>query len=164
MGRRANIVIKESLKELKRMYKKELNPKLKLRLKSLIYTKENKYKTQAILATHLGIDYSTLKRWFKLYREKGLDSYLSIQSGGNKPSIVTQEIHQKLEEKLNDSSNPLKGYWEAQLWINTNFSLDMKYNTVRTYLIRHFKTKIKVPRKSHYKKDEQAIEAFFKTS
>ncbi|MGY0408373.1 MAG: hypothetical protein ACWIPJ_08480 [Polaribacter sp.] len=40
----------------------------------------------------------------------------------------------------------------------------MKYNTLRTYLIRHFKTKIKVPRKSHYKKDDQAIEAFFKTS
>ena len=39
----------------------------------------------------------------------------------------------------------------------------MKYNTLRTYLIRHFGTKLRMPRKSHYKKDEQAIEAFKKT-
>lgn len=133
-------------------------------MKCLIYTKENRYKTQTILATHLGIDYSSLKRWFKHYREEGLNSYLTLKSGGYKQSIITQEVHQKLEDKLNNSSDPLKGYWEAKQWIKDNFGLDMKYNTVRTYLIRHFKTKIKAPRKSHYKKDEQAIEAFFKTS
>lgn len=164
MGRQSNIIIKESLKDLTELLKKESNPKLKLRLKCLIYTKEKKYATQTILATHIGIDYSSLKRWLKLYKEEGLASYLRIKSGGNKASIITPEIHQKLEEKLHDSSNPLKGYWEAQQWINTNFGLAMKYNTVRTYLIRHFKTKIKTPRTSHYKKDEQAIEAFFKTS
>ncbi len=164
MGRQSNITVKERLKELKALYKKESNQRLKLRLKCLIYTKENKYKTQTILATHLGIDYSSLKRWFKLYKEEGLASYLKIKSGGNKASVITEDIHQKLAEKLHDASNPLKGYWEARQWIKDNFGLDIKYNTVRTYLIRHFKTKIKVPRKSHYKKDEQAIEAFFKTS
>lgn len=164
MGRHANITIKESIEELKELYKKESNQKLKLRLKCLIYTKNNKYKTQMILATHLGIDYSSLKRWYKLYKEEGLTSYLRLKSGGYKTSIITPEIHQKLEQKLHDSSNPLKGYWEAQEWLKDHFGLEMKYNTVRTYLIRHFKTKIKVPRKSHYKKDHQAIEAFFKTS
>ena len=164
MGRHSNITITESIEELKTLYKKESNQKLKLRLKCLIYTKADKYKTQTILATHLGIDYSSLKRWYKLYREEGLASYLKIKTGGYKASIITPEIHQKLEQKLNNSSNPLKGYWEAQQWIKDTFGLDMKYNTVRTYLIRHFKTKIKSPRKSHYKKDEQAIEAFFKTS
>ena len=81
MGRHANITIKESIEELKNLYKNESNQKLKLRLKCLIYTKEDKYKTQTILATHLGIDYSSLKRWFKLYREEGLASYLKIKSG-----------------------------------------------------------------------------------
>ena len=31
-------------------------------------------------------------------------------------------------------------------------------------MVTHFKTKLKSPRKSHYQKDEQAIEAFFKTT
>lgn len=164
MGRHSNITIKESLKELKDLHKKASNSKIKLRLKCLIYTKERKYKTQTILATNLGIDYSSLKRWLRQYNEDGLDAYLELKSGGYKPSIITTDIHDKLQDKLHDSSNPLKGYWEAQQWLKDNFGLEMQYNTVRTYLIRHFKTKIKSPRKSHYKKDEQAIEAFFKTS
>ena len=86
------------------------------------------------------------------------------QVWGNKASIISKEIHKKLSDKLNDSANPLKGYWEAQQWVRDNFGLEIKYNTLRTYLIRHFKTKIKTPRKSHYKKDDQAIEAFLKTS
>lgn len=126
---------------------------MKLRIKCLIYTKEKKYRTQTILATHLGIDYSSLKRWLKQYRKGGLVSYLSIKSGGNKASIVSVDIHKKLSEKLNDSTSPLKRYWEAQQWVRDNFGLEIKYNTLRTYLIRHFKTKIKAPRKSHYKKD-----------
>ena len=164
MGRHTKFIITESIEELKILYKKQSKSKVKLRLKSLIYTKEKRYKTQTILATHLGINYSSLKRWFKQYKEEGLSSLLDLKSGGNKSSIITEEVHKKLEEKLHDSTNPLKGYWDAQQWLKTNFNLDMKYNTVRTYLIRHFKTKIKTPRKSHYKKDQQAIDAFFKTS
>jgi len=52
----------------------------------------------------------------------------------------------------------------AQQWVRDNFGLEIKNNTLRTYLMQHFKTKIKAPRKSHYKKDDQTIEAFFKTS
>ena len=164
MGRTSKITIKESLKVLKTRYRKESNSKLKLRIKCLIYTKECKFKTQTILSTHIGVDYSSLKRWLKQYKEEGLESYLSIKSGGNKASIISKEIHSKLSDKLNNSTAPLKGYWEAQLWVRDNFGLEIKYNTLRTYLIRHFKTKIKAPRKSHYKQDDQAIEAFFKTS
>jgi len=157
------MTVQEPLKMLKALHKKESNQKIKLRLKALIYTKENKFKTQMILATNLGVDYSSLKRWFKLYKEEGLSSYLSIKSGGNKASIITPGMHLKLQEKLHDSTDPLKGYWQAQEWVKENFDLDIKYNTLRTYLIRHFKTKVKSPRKSHYKKNDQAIEAFFKT-
>lgn len=164
MGRISKITVKESLETLKIRYKKTSNSKLKLRIKCLIYTKENTFKTQTIIATHLGVDYSSLKRWLKQYNEEGLESYLNIKSGGNKPSIISTEIHKKLSDKLTDSTNPLKGYWEAQQWVKDNFGLEIKYNTLRTYLIRHFKCKIKAPRKSHYKKNDQAIEAFFKTS
>ena len=62
--------------------------------KHKIYTKEGKYTTQTILATHIGIDYSSLKRWLKQYMEEGLESYLSIKSGGNKASVISKEIHE----------------------------------------------------------------------
>ena len=72
MGRTSKITIKESLKVLKTRYRKESNSKLKLRIKCLIYTKECKFKTQTILSTHIGVDYSSLKRWLKQYNEEGL--------------------------------------------------------------------------------------------
>ena len=129
-----------------------------------IIIKEKKYPTQGILAKNIGIDHAIVKRWLKQYTDESLDSYLSIKRGGNRKSVVSKELHNALSKKLNSSLDPLKGYWDVQIWIKKEFDLDLKYHTVRAYLIRHFKTKLKSPRKSHYKKDEQAIEAFFKTS
>jgi hypothetical protein len=40
----------------------------------------------------------------------------------------------------------------------------MKYITLVKYAERHFGSKIKVARKSHVKKDEEAVVAFKKTS
>ncbi len=164
MGRHSKIIIKEELKDLKSSHRIEKNPQLKRKLKCLIYTKEKKYSTQQILANNIGVDHATIKRWLKQYSEEPLDSYLSIKRGGNRKSVVSKKLHNALSEKLNSSSTPLKGYWDVQIWIKKEFDLDLKYQTIRGYLIRHFKTKLKSPRKSHYKKDEQAIEAFFKTS
>ena len=163
MGRLSKITIKEELKDLKLSHKSESNPQLKRKLLCLIYTKEKKYSTQQILANNIGVDHATVKRWLKQYSEETLASYLSVKRGGNRKSVVSKELHNALSNKLHSSSNPLKGYWDVQVWIKKEFDLDLKYHTVRSYLIRHFKTKLKSPRKSHYKKDEQAIEAFFKT-
>jgi len=164
MGRRSKISIKEELEDLKLLHRKEKNPQLKRKLKCLIYTKEKKYSTQEILANNIGVNLATIKRWLKQYSEEPLSSYLSIKRGGNRKSVVSKELHDALSEKLNSSLNPLKGYWDVQIWIKKEFNLDLNYQTIRGYLIRHFKTKLKSPRKSHYKKDQQAIEAFFKTS
>jgi transposase len=87
-----------------------------------------------------------------------------LKSGGNRKSVIGAQLHESLSTKLNDSNNPLRGYWDGVLWVKTHHGIDIKYNTLRTYLIRHFHTKLKSPRKSHYKKDEQAIEAFKKTT
>ena len=164
MGMKAKIKIKESVESLNLLYKKERNSIAKLKLKCLLYTKENKYSTQSILATHLGISHATVKRWIKIYREEGLLSYLSEKRGGNRKNILPEEVHIALSKRVNSSSDPFKGYWDVQLWIKKHYNIDIKYTTIRSYLIRHFKTKLKTPRKSHYKKDQQAIEAFFKTS
>lgn len=100
----------------------------------------------------------------KIYIEKGLEGLLTISSGVSNHTKVPSSIHKGLELKLNDSSNPLLGYNEAVSWVKKEFDIDIKYNTLRTYMKRHFGTKLKVPRKSHYKKEEQAIAVFKKLS
>ena len=59
--------------------------------------------------------------------------------------------------------NGLRGYTELLNWIEQEFGKDVKYNTLLKYCIRKFGSKVKVARKSHVKKDDQAAEAFKKT-
>lgn len=164
MGKYTTIIVKEEIEELKSLRNREKNHRLKTRIQSLILTKENKFKTREELANHLGVGVSSLYRWTEVYKESGIEAMLKISNGGLRRKSITKDVHQGLEEKLKDSTNPMLGYFDAQQWVKETYSIEYKYNTLRTYMIRNFKTKLKTPRKSHYKKDEQALEAFKKTT
>ena len=58
----------------------------------------------------------------------------------------------RLEEKVNDSEHPFLGYWDAVSWVKENYDQEINYQTLRSYLIRNFKTKKKHPRKYIIKK------------
>jgi transposase len=164
MGKVFEITIKESFLELKSAQRKEKNLKKKLRILSLILTKEEKFLRRVDLAKFLGVNITTLDKWTDKYRDSGLNGMLEMKSGGKRRETVPASIHKEIEAKLNDSSAPLQGYNDAVLWIKQEFGYVLKYHTVRAYMIRNFGSKLKIPRKSHYKKDEVAFEAFKKTS
>jgi transposase len=163
MGKVFEMTIKESFLELKSAQRKEKNQKKKLRILSLILTKEEKFLRRLDLANFLGVNITTLNKWTDKYRESGLEGILSMNSGGKRRETVPASIHKEIKDKLNDSSAPLQGYNDAVLWIKQEFGYELKYHTVRAFMIRNFGSKLKVPRKSHYKKDEIAFEAFKKT-
>jgi transposase len=164
MGKVFEMRIKESFLELKSAQRKEKNQKKKLRILSLILTKEEKFLRRLDLANFLGVNITTLNKWTDKYRESGLEGILSMNSGGKRRETVPASIHKEIKDKLNDSSAPLQGYNDAVLWIKQEFGYELKYHTVRAFMIRNFGSKLKIPRKSHYKKDEVAFEAFKKTS
>ena len=156
--------IKESLDELKSLRKQVSNHRLKTRIQVLILLKESQFKYRQDLASHLGIAISSVKNWINIYMEHGIDELLKIRNGGKRYSHVDSELHEALKEKANNSEDPFMSYVEAVQWVKENYDQTIKYTTLRSYLVDNFKTKVKRPRKSHYKKDEQAIEAFKKTS
>ena len=164
MGKRVVIHIKEDSKELDLLYKKSKGFKSKRRIKSLILTKLNKFETRQQLATYLGVDLKTLYTWTKVYQEEGLEAMLTSSSGGQRRQKVTDNIKEKLEQKLHNSRSPLHGYTDAVLWVKKEFNVDINYHTLRSFMIVNFGTKLKQPRKSHYKKNEKAFAAFKKTS
>ena len=164
MGMTSNIEIKESLVFLEKAFKESKSFKIRQRIQSLILLKNEKFKRQSDLAEHLGVDHSSLKRWIKQYKDLGYDSLVTLKSGGNYKGVISASLHKALEAKVKDSEDPLLGYWHAVSWVKDNFNQDINYQTLRSYLIRHFQTKKKHPRKSHYKKDQQALEVFKKTS
>lgn len=164
MGKVFKIEIKESLPTLKSQHKKEKCYKKRLRLLSLILTKEKRFSRRVDLAESLGINIDTLNIWTKKYKEFGLEELLSINSGGKRREAVPKSIHKGIENKLNDSNAPLQGYTDAVSWVQQEFGYQIKYHTLRAFMIKNFGSKLKIPRKSHYKKDEVAFETFKKTS
>lgn len=164
MGRQAAIVVKETLNELNLLFKQTKDYKSKLKVKSLILTKTNKYQTRQELADYLEIGVRTLFDWTQLYKTQSLDTYINSTSGGAHNNVIPSTVKAAIEDKLNNSEEPLQGYKDAVQWVSDNYGVNINYQTLRSFMINKFGTKLKQPRKSHYKKDEKAFEAFKKTS
>ena len=156
--------IHESLSELRKIRNKQPHLYLQKRIDCLIFIKTSKFTTRQDLANYLGVHKRTQERWLNKYKESGLKLLLSDEPKSRTSKTITPEIHQALEARVYSSERPFLGYWEAQQWVEETFGISIKYHWLRKYMVTHFKTKLKSPRKSHYQKDEQAIEAFFKTT
>jgi len=163
MGKKAIIIVKESKAELKSLGKKQTSLAMERRVMWLLQFKSQNNSKREETASKVNISLRTQERWIKVYMNKGIGEFLTSNKDNHKSNIITDEIHLALKERMNSSESPLLGYWDAVEWIKDEFDVEIKYHWLRKYLISHFKTKLKSPRKSHYKKDEQAIEAFLKT-
>ncbi len=164
MGRKVDTEVIEALDELNTLLKSTNNYRSRQKIKSLIYTKNNKYGTRQSLADYLEISVRTLFDWMKLYKADGLKLFIQSTSGGANNVVIPESVKVGIKKKLNNSTEPLQGYKDAVQWVKKTYSIDVKYQTLRSYMIHNFGTKLKQPRKSHYKKDEKAFDAFKKTS
>ncbi len=162
MGKRSKIEIKESYSKLNVLRKEQPTLKSEKRIMCLLLIKENKFSTQTQLAEYLGVCRQSIVKWLSDYRTKGIDGILLKHTRKKKSKIITTEIHDGLSEKLQDSKNPLRGYWDAVNWVEINYGVKINYAWLRKYMIKNFKTKLKSPRKSHYKKDKKATASFLK--
>ena len=156
--------IKESPSELISLRKKQTQYRIEKRIIWLLELQKGKFKTREALALYLDINLRTQERWILRYISGGIDELLTDKPKNISSRIITPEIHQGLSERVNSSDNPFLGYWDAVQWVQNQYNVDVQYHNLRRYLIQHFKTKLKRPRKSHYKKDDKAVDAFLKTS
>lgn len=163
MGKKSQFNVQESLAELQKMLSKCNSLKEEKRVRCLMAIKSAKFETRKELADNFGIHIRTLERWLNSYKSGGISEMLTDKPKNKQSKIITQEIHLGLEKRVNDPHNPFLGYWDAQDWVKKEFGVEIKYQRIREYLIQHFRTKTKSPRKSHIKKDKQAEEAFLKT-
>ena len=163
MGKKAELLIKEDLLTLKKALFQVKNMTVKRRIQSLIFIKEEKFETRQHLADYLCIHIRTLEKWLVRYKSKGFSQMISITRRGNRSKEMNANIHQVLKEKLGDNKNYFCSYKEALSWLNETYQTEFKYSWFRKYLIKHFATKLKIPRKSHIKKDEKAVGVFLKS-
>ena len=164
MSKAKILFIKETQKELSQLRKNSSDTKSK-RLLMLLELKKEKGNaiSKRDLAKRIGVDPNSITAWKRLYEQSGIDGIMLDGRIGFKPSLVSIAEHKKLEFKLKDPKNGIRGYVELLDWVKTELSKDMKYITLVKYAERHFGSKIKVARKSHVKKDDQSVEIFKKS-
>lgn len=164
MPKKIDITILESEKELISLLNKTRTDRLRGRLKALLLLKRGKVNYQSELASKLGFTEKTIREWLKRYNSKGLDDFMEIRVGGNRDSILSEEIINFIKDHLHNEQTTITSYVELQQLIYDQFGQDINYKTLYGYCKRVFNSKSKVSRKSHYKKDEKDIEAFKKTT
>jgi transposase len=120
--------------------------------------------TKEELMQRVGVCGQSINNWRKSYRQGGLLQLLSHKKKGFKPSVFSNEEKMELEKLVNNPKNGIVGYVELRQWVKEKFDKEVKYITILKFMEHNFNTKIKVARKSHIKKDEQAVETFKKTS
>jgi len=157
--------IKESEIVIKKLMKSS-NPMIAKRLHALLVFKRNEDIgiSKRLVADEIGVNHNSVQTWRTLYIKGGIKMLMSHSNIGYKPSKINDEQEQALKEKLNNPHNGIVGFIELLDWFDKTFQTNINYKTFHGFVVRKFKAKIKVARKSHIKKDEQALEDFKKTS
>ncbi len=159
------VLVKESKQELKRLLR-QLPIHKKNRIEMLLVLKRTQTSLSKVeLASILKVNHNTAQKWRTAYFEKGIDGLLFDARVGFKPSKINAQTHQAIEKRLTSPKDAFTSYIDLINWIVENYIPEgINYHTVNKYVKRHFGAKLKVSRKSHIKKDENAVETFKKTS
>ena len=164
MAKYAELQIKEELIDLKKLLLKYRGERTRKRIRAIISLKEKTFETRQGLADDLKVHIRTLERWVNKYKNDGLQVLIQKETRQKVSKFIDAESYDLLSNKLNDAKNPLLSYVEALEWFNKETGQQIKYQNLRYHIRRHFKSKLKVPRKSHVKKDVEAEQAFLKTA
>jgi transposase len=158
------IHVSQSMEELKKLLKTSSNF-LVPRIMMLVEIKKSEGKgiSKRDLAALIGENLNCVQAWRSMYVSGGITLLLSHKKTGFKPSVITAKEHEAIDRKLRDPQNGLRGYTELVSWIEKEFQKNIHYNTLYKYCVREFGSSVKVARKSHIKKDPQAVAAFKKT-
>lgn len=161
MPKKIQITVKEELSELKSLLRNSKSDRQRGRLKCLILLKQGKFCYQSKLASKLGFTEKTVRDWLKSYSTNGLNDFIAIKVGGNNTRHLSDECITYIADKLLDSNTTVTSYIELQALIEQELGEQVNYGALYAHCRRKHKSKLKVSRKSHYKKDP-AAEAVFK--
>ena len=164
MANAKSITVKESFKGLKLFLKKSpAHHSAKIRMlieikKSDVFLSKNE------LAEIVGVNHNSIQTWRTKYLKEGIAELLTDGRIGFKPSIIKASTHKKIGSELSKEEASFSSYKQLHAWVDKNLVKGINYNSLRQYVKRHFGAKLKVPRKSHIRKDKEAGITFKKTS
>ena len=164
MAKQIDIQIDQSESELKRLVQSHTSLLTHQRAKALLLIKQGKIRYTYELAKKLKRERKTIYNWLKLYDTQGIEGYLKIKSRGARKEVIPQGVQKGIAKQLSNVSTTITSYVELLQWIEKHYNLVLNYQTLYSHCRTYHNSVLKVARKSHHKKDEQAVEAFKKTT
>lgn len=167
MARTIQLKVKESKKELVNILKKQTNQSTISKLQSLILIKDKKVKYSKDLAKSLNYNRHTISIWMQRYKKGGLKELLQLNYVKRTERKLTKDIEKAIEVKLLDAKTVITSYVELLEWVHNKFNKteeEISYSTLYYHCRTHQSSRLKVSRKTHHKKDEQAERLFKKSS
>ena len=155
--------ILESAEELKTLLSKSLSKRVSERVHALYLIQSSQVRTRQEISSLLGRHRRTVGNWLALYEQEGLSGLLTLRTRPNNPlSLDDQELGQ-LRERLSHPAG-FGSYLEVRDWIAERFRKSLGYSTVHQLVRYRLRSKLKVPRKIHERKDEALSLRFKKNS
>ena len=153
--------ITDSVDELTtREKKREADRAVSDRLKMLRLLKSGTCRSLARAASVLGYSERQLQRWWKSYREEGLEALLEVKKPGGQDEKVTPEAWEALEAKMKQGR--IARLKDAQQFLREEFDIHYKSESGISRLFKRRGVKLKTGRPRHKDADPEAQEAFKK--
>ena len=114
-------------------------------------------KSYAEVAQIVGKAPSSIKKWAKAFREKGLSGLLERGNGGGRKGYMTPEVKEAIVEKLREGS--FRTAKQFKHWLETDYGINISLKGLY-YQLGKLGGRLKVPRPSHTKKDQQKVDEF----
>lgn len=151
--------IQESHQELYVKQKASTKVVIFQRLQMLRLLKSGQARSLNEAASMVGASQKSTSRWWKSYREQGIESLLKV-APTRKPRLSPEQQQVLIQQAGKGEFSTLA---EIVQWVEQSFGIS--YSLVGMWkLIKKLKIKKKTARPTHVQKDEKAAERFKKTS
>ena len=158
MGRALEVEIKETEKTLKQLLHQQQSGRMKERIQVLSGLKTQPVPNALMAAMLIERDYSTVKRWLRIYRHQGIGKLLQLNSGGGKSLSWPPEILDVLEKQLHQPQG-FDSYKAIPKWLKPTDGIELLYSTRHGIVHKRLKVRPKVVRpQSHQRHESPAID------
>jgi putative transposase len=154
--------IEDTVSELKIIMSQQRTVINRQKVQALYLLKSGLSQSITDVAEVLGVHRITVQRWFKQYSEGGWPSLLKLGKSTGRPRAISSEIIAGISTKINEDSWEFKSYKEIATWVEKNYQVSVKYQTLHKQIRYRMKAKLKVPRRLSNKKDPEVATLFKK--
>jgi len=86
------------------------------------------------VAELLGVHRITVQRWLKQYNEGGMSLLLKLRRSAGRPRVIPSEVIAGISTKICEESCEFKSYKEIAAWVENNYQVSVKYQTLHKQL------------------------------